>query len=342
MQKNSPHAGALQRLISAPAFADDVRRLDVRPGRLTNPTSQAAMSAIVKLLSPCDALEIGTLFANTTRVLAEAIIDAGGSLVTIDPFGGERVPGLLAQWPDELAQITRFAAENSMSHFLSLEVGGATSGAAAPYNFVFIDGHHSFEYAYFDLISAANYLRPGGIIVVDNVEQSGPAAAVRDFLQKHKLWKKFVADGYSPSYELPESIMKMSGAILLSPEGIEVGQLPRKFHVRNMQHNTVRELRVPIIGPTPAGRLRMHANLFSIPYDLHITGKGLVSTRSSHIFPIMVGSDDELVLRIDPALVLVPKVAEAATHLEIEFIFHSDDELDDNLLIDARRTLVAA
>ena len=51
-----------------------------------------------------------------------------------------------------------------------------------------IDGNHDYEYALFDLQMAARLVRPGGVVVMDNSEQSGPFKAARLFLAANPAW----------------------------------------------------------------------------------------------------------------------------------------------------------
>ncbi len=53
---------------------------------------------------------------------------------------------------------------------------------------VLVDGNHDYEFALFDLQMAARLLRPGGVIVMDNAEQTGPFQASRTFLAAHPAW----------------------------------------------------------------------------------------------------------------------------------------------------------
>src|SRR5258708_38393824 len=58
---------------------------------------------------------------------------------------------------------------------------------------VLVDGNHDFEFALFDLQMAARLIRPGGVIVMDNAEQTGPFHATRAFVARNPAWTELGA-----------------------------------------------------------------------------------------------------------------------------------------------------
>jgi hypothetical protein len=102
--------------------------------------------------------------------------NGAGIIHTTDPFGAERCPEIIATWPAELREVTRFYPLSSMDFFLELE------RQKVALDMVLVEGNHDYEFASFDLLMAARSLRPGGIVVMDNAEQSGPFHAARTFL----------------------------------------------------------------------------------------------------------------------------------------------------------------
>jgi hypothetical protein len=59
----------------------------------------------------------------------------------------------------------------------------------APFDLVFIDGNHDYEYVLFDLSMCAKNVPPDGIIVLDNAALPGVFFAARDFLASHRNWR---------------------------------------------------------------------------------------------------------------------------------------------------------
>ena len=157
---------------------------------------RAILYSLIRTMRPEIVVEVGTLFGGTTEVLARALWRNGSGVEhTTDPFGGERCPAIFAAWPAELQKVVHFHPLMSMDFFLELERRGLLIDLAL------IDGNHDYEFALFDLLMTARRLRPGGIVILDNVDQSGPFHAARDFLAKHPGWIE-MGDGiasYDPS-----------------------------------------------------------------------------------------------------------------------------------------------
>jgi hypothetical protein len=111
----------LRTAVTSARFAHAARGAPDRPQQITNHGTQAVLGELVRLIPSARVLEIGTYFADTSRYLAEIMADIGGELITIDPFGGARVPGIMAGWPGALQQRVTFRPDNSMAFFLRLE-----------------------------------------------------------------------------------------------------------------------------------------------------------------------------------------------------------------------------
>ena len=145
--------------------------------------SRAYLYSIVRALKPDAIVEVGTLYAGTTEVFARAAWENGAGVVyTIDPFGAERAPPVLANWPAELRAITHFEAVNSMSFFAHAR------DINLQFDLALVDGDHDLEFALFDIQMAARCLRQGGILFVDNSEQLGPFHAARRFAAANPDW----------------------------------------------------------------------------------------------------------------------------------------------------------
>jgi len=191
--------------------------------------SRALLYSLIRTLRPEVVVEVGTLFGGTTEVLARALWRNGSGVVhTTDPFGGDRCPAIFAGWPAELQRITHFHPLMSMDFFLELERRGVMIDIAL------IDGNHDYEFALFDLLMTARRLRPGGIVVLDNVDQSGPFHAARDFLAKNPGWSE-MGDGiasYQPSKPFDpdrSSVSRTTFLMLRSPPFLSIAEAPRSW-----------------------------------------------------------------------------------------------------------------
>ncbi len=164
------------------------------------PTEVVVMAAMVRMLKPLRRLEIGTFEGNTTvNLIANAPPDA--RIVTVDlPPGwdGESaiaVPSIQvntvagahigkhfadsSQYRDRITQVF----EDSQTFDWTLR---------APYDFILIDGCHTYEYVLSDTRNALEVIRSGGVVVwhdygvledvsrvVDEVSRRIPVRAIR-------------------------------------------------------------------------------------------------------------------------------------------------------------------
>jgi predicted O-methyltransferase YrrM len=145
--------------------------------------SRAYLYSFIRAARPAAALEIGSHFGGTTEVLARAMAENGSGVVhTIDPFGADRVPSVIARWPQQLRATVKFEAVNSMAYLARAADRGHRFGL------VLVDGNHDLEYASFDIEMAARLLTRRGLIIVDNAEQLGPFRATRRFFTSNPDW----------------------------------------------------------------------------------------------------------------------------------------------------------
>ncbi len=196
---------------------------------LLSHASRAVLHHLIVMRRPRLALEIGTYQAGTSEVMARALWEAGqGHLETIDPYGAERCPPIIAALPPELQQRISFSPVTSALHFDQAMSRGAL------YDLVFIDGNHEFEFARFDLECAARLMRPGGIIVLDNVSQSGPRLATKLFLESNPEWHDLtdVVRWINPDDPMAPpipSIARTEFYVIEAPPHHAVGDVPRSF-----------------------------------------------------------------------------------------------------------------
>jgi predicted O-methyltransferase YrrM len=304
----------------------------IRPGQVTAAETQYALAELVRLLAPARVLEIGTFFADTAHVIATAMAEIGGGhLTTIDPFGGDRVPGIIAGWPAQLRERVTFRPDNSMSFFLYLdEELHAKRGNDAPFDIIFVDGHHSFDYAFFDLMRSSLFLRPGGALVVDNIKQPGPAVAIRLFLDRHTHWQLFKAGGVEPRDQDLGFHAAANSAIILAPDGIEIGPLPYRIDLYELPIAEIPKVQIRVRRWAP-GLLRAFVNFYARPADCALTGKGEQGRVGVGERKIGAGDGDTVVIKYEPPLKLSPGPKDfVAAQVELSFT----PEGRENLLVD--------
>jgi len=97
---------------------------------------------------------------------------------------------------------------------------------------VLVDGSHDYEYALFDLQMASRLLRPGGIIVMDNSDQTGPFHASREFVGRNPAWQEIggAIAAYDPSRPFDQTRSSMPPGtffvVLKSPDFLSISSGP--------------------------------------------------------------------------------------------------------------------
>jgi hypothetical protein len=281
----------------------------------------ATISLLVERLRPGVCLEIGTFFAGTSRVIVEALQAAGGTgrLLTIDPYGGHRVPEILDRWPEDLRRLVEFRPVNSMTLFDDLETNRFPKGGQSPLGLVFVDGNHNFEYALFDIVRAADFLAPGGAIVVDNMDQEGPRQAAARFLEWNPAWRLSAGGRLFDSRLSQADLAGVNWGVLLAPRGIQVSQMAFKFFEKGAAHRTIQGIQFNVIESSGPGMISVKLNYYASPFDYHLTGAGLVQAIRTADFPTRPGLAPVAVFE-SPAELALPSV-EYNISYELEVLF---------------------
>ncbi len=131
------------------------------PRMLSGHYQGRVLSMLSKMISPKRILEIGTFTGYATLCLAEGLT-SDGLLYTLDI--NEELEDM----------VRRNFAQSAFNHQINYILGDATHTIAAldeVFDIVFIDADKKNNGTYYDLIF--DRVRPGGIIIVDNVLWSG-------------------------------------------------------------------------------------------------------------------------------------------------------------------------
>jgi caffeoyl-CoA O-methyltransferase len=124
------------------------------------------LSMLAHLINPRKVLEIGTFTGYATLCLAEGLAE-GGHLHTIEIN------------PERASRIRRYVAAAGLSEQVSLHIGDARDVLAGlvgeVWDLVFIDADKLHNGRYFELV--IKQVRPGGLLIVDNVLWGGKALA---------------------------------------------------------------------------------------------------------------------------------------------------------------------
>jgi hypothetical protein len=247
---------------------------------LVSAVAQAMIYSLVRNLRPSHVFEIGTYLAGTAESICRGLHANGrGILHTTDPFGGDRVPPVLACWPSELREHIRFYCCTSMEFFSRMIDASDVRPAL-----VFIDGNHDFEYAAFDIGCAARLLQPSGFILVDNVSQAGPFWAARDFLTAHADWTECRVTDRScdPSKAFDAqrtNIPDTDLMVLRAPPNRSVGKRPVTFGELPLRTTGFDGIAVPVGNLQDDGILHVQCVLRGFPG--HVEKVGSTSCRLS-------------------------------------------------------------
>ena len=136
------------------------------PRMSSGPAQGRLLSLLSHLLRPRRILEIGTFCGYATLCLGEGLA-ADGVLHTIEID------------PEREARIRRYVAQAGLAERVRLHIGAALAVlptmAAEVWDLVFIDADKRQNRAYYEAV--IGQVRPGGLVVVDNVLWSGKVLA---------------------------------------------------------------------------------------------------------------------------------------------------------------------
>jgi Methyltransferase domain len=231
---------------------------------------------LVRTMKAREVIEIGTYYAATSEVITRALWENGqGTLHTTDPFGADRCPGIIGRWPAELRRHVTFYPVSSMDLFMDLDRRKVVLDVA------FIDGNHDQEFAYFDLCSAARLMRPGGIVVMDNLEQAGVFWAALEFLRANPDWTE-IGDSigkFDPGNPFDDSRLFLGDtpfALLKAPAAFFVKATPRTTGNRPHATRRLSGLRLTMSSPAPKGVL--HVQIILRGFSEHQANEQLITS----------------------------------------------------------------
>lgn len=251
--------------LSSQEFQVEKRFFQRYPAKsLLSDESRCFLYHAVKVMQPESVIEIGTYWAGTSEVIARALQEnEKGALYTTDPYGADRCPRIISRWPQEMQQRIEFYALDSMAFMTVMRQREIVVDLA------FIDGSHDYEYVLFDLLAVSRLMRPGGLLVLDNMEQAGVFFAAREFLRQNPGWREFgdvVAKARSdePFAEpFKRGSIRHSNFLLISaPESLVLA--PDGFFStgqRRADYPSIKGIRLKILGGARSGILLLEACL---------------------------------------------------------------------------------
>jgi predicted O-methyltransferase YrrM len=142
---------------------------DGSPTALTSAISREACELVYRMIALCgatSAVEVGMAFCISTLAIADALSQTPAArLVSIDPhqstgWGGA---GMHLIGRAGLAHIVTLIEETSQQALPRLAANGER------FDFAFIDGWHTFDHTLVDFFFADALLKPGGIVMLDDL-----------------------------------------------------------------------------------------------------------------------------------------------------------------------------
>jgi hypothetical protein len=251
-------------IVNASEFAETKRFFATAPSAtrsLLSETAQALLYSIIRNLGPDHVVEIGTYQGGTAETLTRGLQANGhGTLHTVSPFDAERFGPTFAQWPEALRRHAKFYPLNSMAFFMQVPAQHIRPGV------VLVDGNHDFEFAAFDIASAARWITPGGFIFVDNISQAGPYRAGLEFLAAHPDWrdcgKPPAAPDNTKAFDYWRTRVPSTDLFVLrAPSGYFVGRVPKTFGEIGWHGLDVSGLTVTPAVPGQVGTLKVQCIL---------------------------------------------------------------------------------
>ncbi len=162
---------------------------------------------------------------------------------------------------------------------------------------------HEFEFALFDLLCAARLIRPGGLIVLDNVEQSGPRFATRIFLQENPEWREVAdvvrfVDLAAPFAKVVPSFPDTDFYLLEAPPYYRVRAFPRSLGSVEVDRAQVEGIELKLAGPAHG---KLHILVYARTFGL-LHPQELQCQQTFELDHSQVPRDPRLLLPLDKQL----------------------------------------
>ncbi len=137
-------------------------------------------------------LEIGMAYGTSSVHLSDGIEAAGGGeLVSIDP-------NQHTQWHGIGLQLLEKTGHGQFFHLIEAPSWRALpelAGGSGQFDFIFIDGWHSFDHVFVDFFYCDKLLRPGGFLAFHDCGMPATSKVLR-FIQSHKAYTLHRAVSY--------------------------------------------------------------------------------------------------------------------------------------------------
>lgn len=256
-------------IFDSPEFAETIRYFAESAstsGALLPPAAQALLFTIIRNQRAEHVLEIGTFKGGTTAAMARAAhLNGTGTVHTVGPFDAEHFGANYRHWSHPLQSRVLFYPVNSMSFFMRAEDERLSLDLAL------VDGNHDYEYATFDVLTAARFLVPGGFMFIDNISQVGPFRAAIDFLRENPTWIDCGMHPLPKTFERAfdrgrSNVPNTDFAVFRAPRARALNAIPQTFGNIGWSSEPVSGIRLST-EPSPSGTLRVESILRGFRQD---------------------------------------------------------------------------
>jgi predicted O-methyltransferase YrrM len=142
----------------------DGRAIPVLPTSITRADGEALRDLVIRE-GATRTIEVGLALGMSALFFCEAIADRGGRHVAVDPFQAESWNGaglrtLRDAGVEDLVEVIEEESQLALPRLV---------GEGSEFDFGFIDGDHRFDAFLLDLYYMTRLVRPGGLIVADDL-----------------------------------------------------------------------------------------------------------------------------------------------------------------------------
>jgi len=203
----------------------------------------AALGRLLEELKPNDTLEIGMANGESSCLICSFLHDHGGGRhVAVDPFetseSGWNGQGLRLLEDSGLRDHLDFIEDYDYLAMPQLIREGRR------FDFVLIDGWHSFDYTLLDLFYADLLLKVGGVVVVHDTGWPAVYKAVR-FLESHKPYERISPPPTLHLRPLHRRLLRRLGQLLSGPRALAEAKSRRENWCSLAAYRKLRDEQVP-------------------------------------------------------------------------------------------------
>jgi predicted O-methyltransferase YrrM len=134
-----------------------------------------------------DVIEIGALTGTSTKVFCEVASKFDRQVYVIDPWNGSEA-GSESMYDSFVKRTSKYSNLNVIRESSASQLA-IDSMRDKKISFCLVDGLHTFEAAYYDLINYCDLITPGGLICLDDINLPEVRAAAAEFLRVRPEWQ---------------------------------------------------------------------------------------------------------------------------------------------------------